>query len=287
MGDHDSASEETTITSISSADEIASVTVTKLVSNPNYRSMIKDVFGELMNPFVTAVTELKDEVEKLKGDVLDLQCENKKLLKANRKAEKRFKVLEKCDYERRLISIDLEQRGLRKSIMITGVPEPAAVSGEVEDTDKVVTELIKEKLDINIQETDISSSHRTKQESTDKRRKLGPRPIYVDFTRYSVRKKVIQGRRKLKGTRIGISEVLTEGRKQLLRRVQGLVDHFDQCRACWTWDGVIHMSILEQGETKERRVTIKDHHDINYWGNKFGYPEDKSSSDEEEENQQC
>ena len=280
MGDSESEEENT----MTSADDIASMTVAKLVNNSDYKEMIKDIFAELMTPFITKVTNLEGEVEKLRGEVLELENVNKKLKKANKKHEKRIQTLESNDYDRGLDMIDMDQRMYRNSVIITGVPEPATASEEEENIEKVVTDLIKDKLDIDITEADIDKSVRFKQQQdTTKRRKAATRPIFVDFTRYNVRKKVIKARRKLKGTGMGIAENLSAGRQELLQGAQRLVDHFDEVRACWTWDGIVRISILEQGDTKEKRVKIMSYRDLNYWGNKFGNaPKSDSSSDEEE-----
>jgi len=266
---------------MASADEIASMTVTKLVTNSSYKAMIKELFVELMDPFVKEVKDLKDEVEKLKGDVLDLQSDNKKLLKANKKYEKRIKGMEVMDFERKLDMIDLDQRKYKNSIMVTGIQEQNEEDAGKEDTDKVIADLIKDKLDIEVSVGDISSSHRAKQQEQTKRKKAGPRPIFVDFTRYSVRRRVIQARRKLKGSGVGISEVLSPGRKELLEETQRLVDHFSQAKACWTWEGIVRMIIMEDGATAERRVNVNSYRDVNYWAGKFGYRPDGFSDDEE------
>ena len=49
MGDSESEEENT----MTSADNIASMTVAKLVNNSDYKEMIKDIFAELMTPFIT------------------------------------------------------------------------------------------------------------------------------------------------------------------------------------------------------------------------------------------
>ena len=68
-----------------SADAIADKTVAKIVSNTNYRAMFKDLFAELMDPFIGEVKGLKTEIEKLRGEVLDLHKINKNLLRKMRK----------------------------------------------------------------------------------------------------------------------------------------------------------------------------------------------------------
>ena len=107
--------------------------------------------------------------------------------------------------------------------MITGMPEKAkAGSTETETakpdpevTDKIGVDLVGDKLGIELKEEGINLSYRAKH--ANKRNKHEPRPIYVGFTRLSVRRKIISARRKLKGTGQGIQEVFCYGRAQLLQ----------------------------------------------------------------------
>ena len=151
-----------------------------------------------MGPFIGEVKGLKTEVEKLRGEVLDLHKINKKLTKENEKKEQRITALEESDRLNRLSLIDNEQKRMNSYLMITGMPEKAKADNtdsetaktDPEVTDKVVVDLVRDKLGLELKEEDINLSYRAKH--TNKRNKHEPRPIYVGFTRLSVRRKIIE-----------------------------------------------------------------------------------------------
>ncbi|KAI4458373.1 l1 transposable element-related [Holotrichia oblita] len=94
-----------------------------------------------------------------------------------------------------------EQYSRRNNIRIYGVPEITH-----ENTCEVFVNLCREKLKINITNSDIDCCHRLAgKEGTNK-------PIIVRFVRRDVKNKVFNDKRKLKGTRIVITEDLTRMR---------------------------------------------------------------------------
>ena len=124
----------------------------------------------------------------------------------------------------------------------------------------------------------INVSYRAKH--ANKRNKHEPRPIYVGFTRLSVRRKVISARRKLKDTGLGIQEVLCYGRAQLLQYSQKLVNDFDQAKACWSWDGMIYVLVNEGKEHSiDMKIPIRTFRDIDKRAKKLGF---KPTSEDEE-----
>ena len=291
MGDSSDSSgdeHESTATGVAgaSADAIADKTVAKLVSNTNCRAMFKDLFAELMGPFISEVKGLKTEVEKLRGEVLDLHKRNKKLTKENERKEQRIEALEESDRLNRLSLIDMEQSNMNNYLMITGVPEKAKADNDSDTarhdpelTDKVVIDLVKDKLGLELKEEDINHSFRAKH--ANKRNRNDPRPIHVGFTRLSVRRKVIQERRKLKGTGFGIQEVLCYGKSQLLHYSQKLVNDFDQAKATWSWNGMIYILVNEGKEgSVDKKIPIRTFRDIDNLAKKLGFKA-KDKSEEE------
>ena len=269
---------ESTATGVAgaSADVIADKTVSKIVSDMSCRAMFKDLFAELMGPFISEVKGLKTEVEKLRGEVLDLHKINKKLTKENERKEQRIEALEESDRLNRLSLIDMQQTNMNSYLMITGVPEKAKSDNtdserhDPELTDKVVIDLVRDKLGLELKEEDINHSYRAKHAS--KRNKSDPRPIHVGFTRLSVRRKVIQERRKLKGTGLGIQEVLCYGKSQLLHYSQKLVNDFDQAKATWSWNGLIYILVNEGKEVSvDKKIHIRTFRDIDNLAKKFGF----------------
>ena len=97
-----------------------------------------------------------------------------------------------------------EQYSRRNCILIHGIAE-----NKEENTDQQAIDFINDSLDIKINEIDIDRSHRIGR--YDKAKKKA-RPIIVKFARYSVRGRVFQEKRKLKGTGESITESLTTKR---------------------------------------------------------------------------
>ena len=123
---------------------------------------------------------------------------------------------------------DLQQYTRRNYLIITGVPEERG-----ENTDEVVRKLAKEKCDLNVEESDIDTSHR---------QRIGkpvygkPRAIIVKFTRYTIRRKLLMARKELKGTKIGIQELLTPFSQHLLQRANELVNKAYWIKSAWAWE---------------------------------------------------
>ncbi len=157
----------------------------------------------------------------------------------------------------------------RNMVKITGVSEPKSTGRE--DTDRKAMELIKDKLDIDIKEEDISRCFRGKRRPKNDGTGVLERPIIVEFTRNKVCRKVIQARKKLKGTGIGVNEVLAFGRRQLLTQAYRMVNDIQEVKACWSWEGTVYILIKERNESAEKRVAINSYRDIEYWASKFGF----------------
>ena len=211
-----------TDTSVASSDELADKIVIKLARNSEFRALLAD----LINPLKKEINSLKTSVEKLEGEVFELKQKNDGLQEENQLKDNKIANLEWHAAQDRLHHIELEQNNNKNSLLISGFPERKKDSDSdtstPEDTNKVVLDMASEKLGIELTEEDIDHSYRSKNALPG--RKLGtPRPIYVKFTRYCTRKKVMMARKKLKGTGLGLHDSLVYGRAQLLRQAQGLV----------------------------------------------------------------
>ena len=117
-----------------------------------------------------------------------------------------------------------EQYSRRSNIRIHGIE---AKQGE--NVNEVVGDLLKNKLEMDFGLEAVDHSHR-----------IGPttgnrRSIIVKFTRYDFKKAVINARKRLKGSRIAITEDLTRTRHDTLQRVWEVYGKTDT----WTVDGVI------------------------------------------------
>ena len=76
--------------------------------------------------------------------------------------------------------------------------------------------MINEKLDVDIPENEIDSSHRIDRKKDGQR----PRPAIVKLTKYNSRKKVFATKKKLKGTGVNIAESLMARRMEQLNRAR-------------------------------------------------------------------
>ena len=121
---------------------------------------------------------------------------------------------------------NVEQYSRRNNIRIFGIPELPD-----EDTNQIVQilrEFARKSLEIDISESEFDQSHQVGTAKDD-----GKRLLLVKFTRHDVKEKVIKARRKLKGTKITITEDLTRINNQLLR----VATEHDSVAQTWSWDG--------------------------------------------------
>ena len=119
------------------------------------------------------------------------------------------------------------QYSRHNSLLIHGLKE--SISG---NTDDLAIKNLNEHIGTSLTSADIDRSHRLgkKKESGTK-----PRPITVKFLRYNDRRKVFKNKKRLKGTRISITESLTETRMRFLTEARD--KHGFQ--NIWTVDGHI------------------------------------------------
>ena len=104
--------------------------------------------------------------------------------------------------------VDRQEQYLRHNcLLVHGIVET-----NDENTDDLILKTINEKLDINNTESEIDRSHSIGTKKDGRR----PRPIIVKLMSYNTTEKVFASKRKLKGTRVSITESLTaKGMEQL------------------------------------------------------------------------
>ena len=119
------------------------------------------------------------------------------------------------------------QYSRRNCLLIHGLKESNG-----ENTDNIAIKNLNEHIGTNLTSADIDRSHRLgkKKEPGSK-----PRPIIVKFLRYNDRRKVFTNKKKLKGTRISITESLTVTRMKYLTEAR---DEHGFANV-WTVDGRI------------------------------------------------
>ena len=196
---------------------------------------------------------LKQRCDVLQGKVHELEVKNEKLEKKSKSSEHRIKDLSDKLNARSQTLEDLQQYTRRNHLVITGVPEEKG-----ENTDEVVRNLAKDKCGVNVEESDIDTSFR---------QRIGkpvygkPRAIVVKLTRYSIKSKMLMARKKLKGTKIGVQELLTPFSYHLLQRANELVKQAHWIKSAWAWDGRVFVLLQPEGEIP-KKVIVRSERDL-------------------------
>ena len=133
----------------------------------------------------------KKVIEELRGEVSSL---NQKL----------NGITEQVDWQ--------EQYSIRNCLLIHGITE-----GNQENTDDLVLEIFREKLDIELTQRDL---HRTYRIGKNDKSSNQPRPVIVNFIRYNDRKKIFSKKKQLKNSGISIAESLTKLRMGKLAKAR-------------------------------------------------------------------
>jgi hypothetical protein len=151
---------------------------------------------------------------------------------------------------------ELQQYTRRNSLRVFGVPEQS--EDQTENTDKILQNIFREKMGVNIADSEICRTHRI-----GKRRRsphnagkgattVKPRPIIIKFTFYSARRRVFLAKRKLKGSRIVVREDLTAQNASLLRSTQ---ERYGSPNV-WTSDGRVYR--IDPVTKRRQRITCID-----------------------------
>lgn len=115
----------------------------------------------------------------------------------------------------------LEQYSRRNSLIFHGIPEIE------KDTNDAVMKICKTTLGLKINRQWIDRSHRLGKPGEK------PRPVIVKLVSYGPRNEIFTAKRKLKGTRIVITESLTKRRSDLLKKARAT----ENVTSTWTIDG--------------------------------------------------
>jgi len=133
-------------------------------------------------------------------------------LQVNNKNEKQIKQNEEKMKHVNSEVEELAQYSRRNCLLIHGIPY---VKGE--DTDKVVLNFLKKKLDIELEDNLIDRSHRLKSVTATKN---GPKPIIVKFVTHNDKDWVYHNKKKLKNQEYLITESLTSVRLQSMKKLK-------------------------------------------------------------------
>ncbi len=214
-------------------DSVSQAIVAKFMHNPN-----------LMDKLAQKVLQ-SGVLDRVKQELYEsCKFDNDNSDDAIRKLESRVGDLESANEKLRLDSDAQEQYSRRNCLLLHGIPETEL------DTDAAVMSVCSEKLGVQLTKASIDRSHRLgyrPNTSRDNRPRSStgrdkPRPIIIKLTSYDTRRTIFAAKRKLKGTKLVITENLTKTRAQLLKKAREM----DNVEHAWTIDGRI-VCLLRSG----------------------------------------
>ena len=131
---------------------------------------------------------------------------------------------------------DLEQYSRRNCLIFTGIKE--AGEDETENTEEVILDICRNKLQIELHRFILDSTHRLGRKRIPKPDWEIPKPgpIIAKFITYHDRDSVYKYKRKLKESGLTIMENLTNRRVDLLNEVREAVG----VKNTWTFDGCVY-----------------------------------------------
>lgn len=131
-----------------------------------------------------------------------------------------------------------EQYSRRSNLRFFGIPE-----AEKEDTDKVILDILQNKMDITLSILDLERTHRVGKKKDGATR---PRAIIVKFSSYRIRSLVFNKKKCLKKTGIVVREDLTSLRQKALVEASAVFGK----NCIWTYDGRFRwVQSTEEGAT--------------------------------------
>ncbi|CAB4006722.1 unc-13-like C [Paramuricea clavata] len=154
------------------------------------------------------ITELKHSLSYMHDTTEELKLKQTSYDDILLKNEEKIGSLEKLASTLKEELIDLRARSMRSNLMFYNLPE-----NDEEDPEKVVSEVL-EKINPEFKKMEIERVHRI-----GKKRLGSVRPIVAKFLRFKDKELIWKNSKKLKGTKIGISEQypkeIAEERKKL------------------------------------------------------------------------
>jgi hypothetical protein len=185
-----------------------------------------DVFLDRM------MTRLTDRVSEIVNSALVTSLESAKKEIGELKAEVNSLKTELCSLKKTFTreTDSLNQYYRRNNLRIFGLPESSD-----EDTDRLVLDLVNNKLGIDLDATCIDRSHRVGRVPVRSAESDRPRPLLVRFISYRYRRLVMDKKSMLRGTNIVVREDLTPLRAAAFREAA----HTHGIRNTWTRDGKV------------------------------------------------
>lgn len=145
-----------------------------------------------------------------------------------------FKVF-KSEITKKLENImnEISQKNLSKNVLIYGINE-----NPDEDLFKIVVNLFKNHLNIELNKNQLNNCYRLGKKLEDKEPGINKRPIVVEFVCQWMRDAVYFSKSKFKGKKIVLVEMLVKDKLELFKKVREKYN-----RSCWTVKGNIKVFV--------------------------------------------
>ena len=265
-----------------SSKSIAQGVVEELLGDTRFQLMMKGILSDVMDEKLVLVKEklsklekkceaLEEQLDRKDGDIFEL---NEKLDEQTSKfqnLEKQFGEVANRVYFAEKSVQETQQYTRRNCLLITGIPESTEKDDngkpKPENTDKIVIDLAKNELNIDITEDQIDRTHRT---AKPKKETNKPRPIIAKFVSHNTRDRIIKARRKMKGKGVGIHDLLTKDRQNLLKYAKQVVERTPRFRSAWTWEGDIHILLDYNAKGEMRKFKANSQYDIDNLAQMYG-----------------
>ena len=197
---------KSSIKSIKISTRSVSTEIQKVKDHQNANEERLDDLEKAMQHVSDKVEEWVEEKAVLLGQINDLRA--------------RYDL--KCD--------EIEQYNCRLCLVLWGVEEKSN-----ENIDQLVLHTFKEKLNIDVNLSDISRCHRYYIRKVTEEDQREPRPIIIRFVSYRVRDMVFRAKRKLKNTGYTLFENLTSRRAMIMKEAKKIAGF----NKVWSRDGNI------------------------------------------------
>jgi hypothetical protein len=257
--------------------DLAKNVVSELIENDKFRCMFKSLISESLDEKLTSLnnkidtikteynckmdemrTEFDGKLEEMRGELHETRVENETLAKKNEKLKDDLNITTNNAMYTYNGLATLQQETLRNSLRITGVPEapikrdPETKKIIPENTEQVTLDIAL-KTGVTLQMEDLDSATRIPK-PMHARHTATPRPIEVKFTRRIIRQKVLSSRRQLKGTGVGVHEVLSKSNQIVYEQAKDMVKNVAKATKVWTWDGITTILVEDEGNSTKYRV---------------------------------
>lgn len=198
--------------------------VKTIVNDKDFLSAIAAAVAKTVeNNLKAAMDEFNTKIASYKQQLDAMELQNEELVRDNKALNSEMD--------------DLRQYSRRNNLRIFGFEHGG-------DTDAALIEFFNEKIGVNVKEADIDRSHLIGKSAT--------KHIIVKFTNYRTRRLILQNRKKLKGSKIVVTEDLTRTRLALLKMAQEKMGKMN----AWTRDGTIWV------QCGTRKCPVRDEVDL-------------------------